>query len=61
MSAPREPRPRECEDCGEEAPKGTHRIRCSACNQLLCPRCWGHAHRLSQMKLAEQAKREAKP
>ena len=34
----------ECEDCGEEVPKGKWRRRCPHCNLLVCPYCYHHAH-----------------
>lgn len=31
----------ECEDCGERCKR---RITCFHCGDLVCPRCWHHAH-----------------
>ena len=37
---------RECEDCGEEIPKGRRRTRCPKCGLLVCVWCFHHVHGL---------------
>ena len=49
---------RECEDCGEEMPKGKNRYRCENCGDLCCGYCIHHVHRFAAL-LAKDKERGA--
>lgn len=45
----------ECEDCGEETPKGERRWRCPNCGSLVCGWCRHHVHEFAAARAKSQA------